>query len=26
MRADGGGVMRLTRTPHCESAAVWLRT
>lgn len=26
MRADGGGVRRLTRTPQWESAAVWLRT
>jgi Tol biopolymer transport system component len=25
MRADGGGVRRLTRTPRWESAAVWLR-
>jgi TolB protein len=25
MRADGGGVRRLTRTPQWESAAVWLR-
>jgi hypothetical protein len=25
MRADGGDVMRLTRTPQWESAAVWLR-
>lgn len=25
MRADGGGVRRLTRTPKWESAAVWLR-
>jgi Tol biopolymer transport system component len=25
MRADGGGLRRLTRTPQWESAAVWLR-
>jgi TolB protein len=25
MRADGGGVRRLTRTPQWESAALWLR-
>jgi TolB protein len=25
MRADGGGVRRLTRTPQWESAAAWLR-
>ena len=25
MRAGGGGVRRLTRTPQWESAAVWLR-
>ena len=24
MRADGGGIRRLTRTPQWESAAVWL--
>ncbi|MGZ6617283.1 MAG: TolB family protein [Solirubrobacteraceae bacterium] len=25
MRADGGGIRRLTRTPQWESAALWLR-
>jgi Tol biopolymer transport system component len=25
MRADGGGVRRLKRTPQWESAAAWLR-
>jgi Tol biopolymer transport system component len=25
MRADGGGIRRLTRTPQWESAAIWLR-